>query len=294
MLPMTETTFRHLLFQAQTQLARTLGLPASEAHVEVQMLMRRALGDVTRAWLIAHDNDAPTLDQSEEFQALLIRRLAGEPVAYILGEREFYGLNLSVGPGVLIPRPDTEVLVDAALERIPAKTACRVLDLGVGSGAIALAVALNRPLSRVVATDDSTLALEIASSNARKLGIANVDFRQGVWFSAVMDQKFDLIISNPPYIKASDPHLRQGDLRYEPLSALASGEDGLQDIRTIIREAPEYLVPGGWLLLEHGYDQAVEVAELLRGTGFSGVTSLPDLSGTLRVTLGNSVKPATS
>lgn len=275
-----------LLREARGSMVSALALPEAEARIEAQALLRRALGDVSRAWLIAHESDAPTPAQLVAFDMLLQRRLLGEPVAYLLGEREFFGLNFSVTPEVLIPRPDTETLVEAALQHIPPDAPCRVLDMGTGSGAIAIAVAINRPQAKVTAVDRSQSALGTAERNARQLHVGNTEFKASHWFSALAGEKFDVIVSNPPYIATDDPHLAQGDLRFEPASALVSGIDGLDDIRHIVSQAPNHLVSGGWLLLEHGYDQAERVAQLLRESGFGEVASLPDLAEVLRVAQG--------
>ncbi|HEY3327201.1 MAG TPA: peptide chain release factor N(5)-glutamine methyltransferase [Novimethylophilus sp.] len=280
------STIAQLLQNARRQIAQALQLPDAEARIEAQALLRQAVGAVSRAWLIAHEHDIPSPAQAAVFQQLLQRRLAGEPVAYLLGEREFYGLDFSVTPAVLIPRPDTETLVDAALTRIPPTTPCRVLDMGAGSGAIAIAIARHRPQARVTGIDSSPTALEVARDNARKLGAGNAEFHLSHWFAALAGEQFDVIVSNPPYIAADDPHLAQGDLRFEPAAALASGADGLDDIRLIVRAAPAHLVGGGWLLLEHGYDQAEAVAKLLRKAGFGEVGSGADLAGVMRVTQG--------
>ena len=283
-MPLTPT-IAQLLFEARRRLSSALALPESEARIEALALLRRALDDVPRAWLIAHENDVPSPDQAKAFALLLQRRLSGEPVAYVLGEREFYGLNFIVTPQVLIPRPDTETLVEAALAHIPQQP-CRVLELGTGSGAIAIVIAKHRPLASVTAIDNSQSALDVAGGNARKLGADNVRLKLSHWFSALAGETFDVIISNPPYIAADDPHLAQGDLRFEPASALVGGRDGLDDIRLIVSTAPEHLAAGGWLLLEHGYDQAEAVAKLLRAAGFGEVASVADLAGVLRVTQG--------
>lgn len=285
----TPASLAHLQLQARSSIAATLGLPDSEARIEAQTLLRRALGHVSRAWLIAHENDFPAPAQLQAFSALLERRLAGEPVAYVLGEREFFGLTFFVSPEVLIPRPDTETLVEAALNHIPPDAEYNVLDLGTGSGAIAIAIAANRPRSKVVAVDRSQTALQVARNNADNLGTCNVAFKASHWFGALQGEKFDVIVGNPPYIAEGDPHLAQGDLRFEPASALASGADGLDDIRAIVGASWAHLTQGGRLLLEHGYDQAEHVAALLRAAGFSEVASLPDLAGVLRVTQGRSV-----
>lgn len=277
---------RALLAQAQNEIIHSLGLPDAEARIEAQALLRHVLGNVSRAWLIAHDEQALTSEQFSQFQALLARRLQGEPIAYILGNREFYGLDFSVTPDVLIPRSDTETLVEVALQHIAQHQPCRVLDLGTGSGAIAITIASQRPQAEVMAVDSSNAALAVARMNAEKLKMPNVHFLQSNWFAELEGSSFDIVVSNPPYIAEDDQHLNQGDLRFEPASALASGTDGLDSIRQIISEAPRHLNSGGWLLLEHGYDQAWQVAELMRIKGFAQVESRPDLSGILRVTIG--------
>lgn len=279
-------TLHALLAEARQRLAQTL--PADEARREAQILLCEALG-VNRAWLIAHSEQPLTDPQLARFADFLQRRLHGEPVAYILGKREFYGLELRVAPGVLIPRPDTETIVEAALaagDALANPSPLRVLDLGTGSGAIALALAMNRPQWQVTAVDAAPAALAVAQDNATQLGAANLQLLASDWFSALTDETFDLIVSNPPYIAAADPHLAQGDLRFEPTSALASGTDGLDDIRRIVAQAPQHLRRGGWLLLEHGYDQAEHVAKLLQEHGFAAVGHAADLAGILRVTLG--------
>jgi release factor glutamine methyltransferase len=260
-------------------------LKSDEAAIEAQLLLQHLL-NVNRAWLIAHANDALEPSIHAGFQALIARRLRGEPIAYILGYREFYGLTLKVTPDTLIPRPDTETLVDAALEKIPADYHSSVLDLGTGTGAIALAIAKNRPAANVTAVDFSEAALEVARLNAATLNITNITFIKGNWLGALEQEVFDLIVSNPPYIEQSDAHLNQGDLRFEPLTALASGEDGLDDIRTIIQQAKTHLKPHGWLMLEHGYNQAELVADLLRGAGFMSIRHVLDLANIRRVTIG--------
>lgn len=282
---MTPTVVQ-LLSQARQCLAERLQLPETEARIEAQLLLSRALGGVSRAWLITHEQDTPALDQHQTFESLLERRLNGEPVAYLLGQREFFGLPFNVTPAVLIPRPDTEILVETALALIPNQQAMRVLDMGVGSGAIAIAIAKNRPQTQVVGIDRSEAALEVAKANAEALDAPNADFLLSHWFSSLEGEEFDVIVSNPPYIAAGDPHLAQGDLRFEPSSALASGTDGLNDIREIVAQAPRHLKSQGWLLLEHGYDQAEKVADLMRANSFIEVRSVADLSGILRVTLG--------
>lgn len=265
---------------ARQQLARFV--PSDEANIEAQLLLMHVLG-VNRAWLIAHAADDLDANSATAFEVLLQRRLQGEPVAHILGTRDFFGLALKVTPDTLIPRPDTETLVEAALEKINGHW--RVLDLGTGTGAIALAIARHAPACEVVAVDASADALAVAAENAATLQINNVHCIVSNWFAALPANKFDLIVSNPPYIESNDPHLQQGDLRFEPMSALASGVDGLQDIRQIIAQAPNYLHAGGWLMLEHGYNQAEAVQQLLHAAGLQQIQTLHDLGGNPRVTL---------
>lgn len=255
--------------------------------LEARMLLQHALG-VSRTWLISHDTDAVPEAQVEAFLGLQTRREQGEPVAYLLGEREFMGHRFQVGPGVLIPRPETELLVEQAQAALSHAKAPRVLDLGTGSGAIAVSIALAMPEAYVTATDASPQALALAQQNAASLG-ARVAFRQGDWYQALPADAgpFDLIVSNPPYIAAGDAHLAQGDLRFEPDMALTDGADGLAAIRVIIEQAPRWLAPGGQLWLEHGYDQAQAVQQLLRQAGFTQVSSLPDLAGIPRATGGH-------
>ncbi|KQO27317.1 peptide chain release factor N(5)-glutamine methyltransferase [Acidovorax sp. Leaf78] len=261
------------LAQALSQ-AHTLGL----ARIDAQLLLLHTLGrpDAGRAWLLAHDTDELDEAAQAQFIALCQRRAAGEPVAYLTGRKEFYGLALQVDARVLDPRPDTETLVDWALELIAPLPAPRLADLGTGSGAIALALQSQRPTAQVLAVDASSDALAVAQANATRLGLP-VHFRQGNWMAGLDSVVFDAIVSNPPYIAAEDPHLAA--LTHEPLQALASGADGLEDIRTIVAQAPAHLVAGGWLLLEHGYDQAEAVRDLLRATGFAAVSSRQDLAG---------------
>lgn len=260
-------------------------LNTEEAALEAQLLLQHIL-NVNRAWLIAHENDALQPNIHAAYRALISRRLNGEPIAYILGYREFYGLKLKVTPDTLIPRPDTETLVEAALAKIPQNTTIKILDLGTGTGAIALAIARHRPQAYVIATDTSQAALNIALENAQNLNITNISFVLSDWFSALNDEKYDVIVSNPPYIEQDDVHLQQGDLRFEPISALASGKDGLDAIRHIVKTAPRHLNPHGWLMLEHGYNQASEVRKLLTQHGFIAVSSVKDFGSNERVTQG--------
>jgi release factor glutamine methyltransferase len=260
---------------------------SADGAMEARLLLQQVLG-VNRAWLIAHANDALQTNRDGEFQALLARRLAGEPIAYLIQQREFYGLTLRVSPATLIPRPDSETLVDAALEKIPHPSTkpITVLDLGTGSGAIALAIAHNRPQASVLAVDASDAALAVAQDNASELKLSNVQFALSDWYANLAEQRFDLIVSNPPYIAKNDPHLSQGDLRFEPLSALTSGQDGLDDIRQITEQGLIHLMPQGWLMLEHGYDHGVAVRELMAQAGLVEIATRQDLGGNDRVTLG--------
>ncbi|HZW25057.1 MAG TPA: peptide chain release factor N(5)-glutamine methyltransferase [Gallionella sp.] len=276
-------TIQSLLTQDRAALESALSLDSGTARIEVQMLLQQVLG-VNRAYLLAHPERQLDEMQQAAYRALLQRRLAGEPLAYILGEREFFGLNFKVTPATLIPRPDTELLVELALQRIPQSG--RVLDLGTGSGAIALSIARSRPDVDVTAVDASPEALEVAQENARRLGVGNARFVHSDWFAALEGERYDLIVSNPPYIEDADAHLGQGDLRFEPRSALASGTDGLDDIRRIVADAKGHLNDGGWLMFEHGYDQAERARELLEASGFADVFSARDLSGIERVSGG--------
>lgn len=273
---MSTTSIAQALREAQSK-----GL----ARIDAQMLLLHVLGRPThdRAWLLTHDGDALDPDKLALWRALCQRRMNGEPVAYLTGSKEFWGLPLAVDARVLDPRPDTETLVAWALELLGACPAPRVADLGTGSGAIALAIQHERPDARVLAVDASTEALAVAQANALRLGLP-VQFTCGNWLDGIHGP-FDAIVSNPPYIPAADPHLAA--LAHEPLSALASGADGLHDIRTIITQAPARLAPGGWLLLEHGWDQAPAVQELLRAAGFTQVQGRNDLAGIARCSGGS-------
>lgn len=267
------------------RLQTALNLDAGTARIEVQILLQAVLS-VNRAYLLTHPERVLTEDESSRYSALFERRHKGEPIAYLLGEREFYGLNFKVTPDTLIPRPDTELLVELTLQHIPQYGMCRVLDMGTGSGAIALAIAHERPDAEVVAVDASESALVVACENVRRLNIGNVRLLHSDWFAQLSGKRFDLIVSNPPYIEAGDVHLSQGDVRFEPTSALASGTDGLDDIRRILLVAKDHLNTGGWLMFEHGYNQAERVRQLMRQHGYAEVASMPDLSGIERVTLG--------
>jgi len=240
----------------------------------------------SRTWLFLHSDEAIDDPVHAAFDALLARRGAGEPVAYLIGHRGFWTLDLETTPAALIPRADTELLVELALAHLPLDAPVNVADLGTGSGAIALAIAKERPRARVIATDASPAALEVARRNAMRNGIANVEWRHGDWFAPLTSEHFAVIASNPPYIAADDPHLAVGDLRFEPMAALASGADGLDDIRRIIAGAPDHLVDGGWLLLEHGFDQGEGVRALLHAGGFADVGRRQDMEQRDRVSMG--------
>lgn len=252
---------------------------------EAELLLAHVI-DRPRSWLFAHDDGCPDAVQQARFEHLVGRRAAGAPIAYLTGVRGFWRFDLTVSPATLIPRPETERLVELALERLPADRVLDVADLGTGSGAIALAIATERPAARVLATDASAEALEVARGNAARLGLSNVRFAHGDWCAPLGDARFDLIASNPPYIAADDPHLEQGDLRHEPPSALASGPDGLDAIRVIARDAYERVRPGGWLLLEHGFDQGAAVRAVLTRASWCDVETALDLEQRDRVTLG--------
>ena len=271
--------------QAAQSIQNKLGLEPTEANFEANLLCQQGL-NVNRVWLISRETNTLEANQLEAFESLVQRRLNGEPIAYILGSREFYGLQLKTTPATLIPRPDTEILVEAALAKIPQNASLNILDLGTGTGAVALAIASQRPQTKVSAVDASLGALKVAAENGQSLNLLNVRLIESNWFSALVSEKFDVIVSNPPYIAQDDEHLKQGDLRFEPLSALASGVDGLDDIRKIIQDAPDYLNLNGWLMLEHGYDQADAVSALLKARGFSQIAHEKDIAGTQRVTFG--------
>ncbi|MFZ4791134.1 MAG: peptide chain release factor N(5)-glutamine methyltransferase [Candidatus Competibacteraceae bacterium] len=263
---------------------RLIGV-STTPRLDAEILLATALNR-PRSHLYTWPESIPEPELTDRFAAWLERRQQGEPVAYLLGWREFWSLKLEVTPDTLIPRPETELLVELALEPLPMNQAVAVADLGTGSGAIALALAAERPQARIVATDQSPAALAVARRNAVRLGIAHVEFRQGDWCAPLAGESFDLIVANPPYVAATDPHWRQGELRFEPPAALISGPDGLDALRIIIAQAREVLKSGGWLLLEHGYDQGVAVPALLRERGFSEVTDFQDTAGLSRVSRG--------
>ncbi len=274
---MPDVDVRGLLADA----ARRLGDPA-----DAEALLRHAL-DQPRSWLFAHATDAVNADVQTRYQTLVARRAKGEPVAYITGRRGFWSLDLEVTPATLIPRVETELLVELALTHLPEHTPCHVLDLGTGSGAVALALARERPRAHVCATDFSAAALDVARRNAQQLGIANVEFVHGDWFAPLAGRRFALIVSNPPYIEITDAHLTQGDLRFEPMTALASGVDGLHAIRIIVAAGRSHLAAGGWLLFEHGWNQGAAAREALQSAGYAQVFTALDLEQRERVSGGS-------
>jgi release factor glutamine methyltransferase len=276
--PAADVTVGSALRQAQ----HTLEPDSPAPRLDAEVLLMHVCG-LDRAALVMQADTALTGTQAQRLDSLLQRRRRGEPMAYLTGTREFWSMDLTVTPATLIPRPETELLVEKALEKIPPHATWRIADLGTGSGAIALAIARERPRCHVVATDDSAAALDVARHNAGKFGLANVEFREGHWFAPLTGETFDLIASNPPYVRADDPHLKQGDLRFEPVSALVAGTDGLDAIRLLARQAREHLKPGGWVLFEHGWDQAVAIGEILRRHGYREMVYHQDLAGHARV-----------
>jgi release factor glutamine methyltransferase len=268
---------------AIAHLARNLD--GEEALREGEILVAHALG-ASPAWLFAHGDDEIPDATMTVIEALALRRSEGIPIAYLIGRRGFWSLELDVGPDVLIPRAETELLVEIALRHIPVDASFSVADLGTGSGAIALALARERPHARVRACDISASALAIAENNARKLGLSNIAFTRSDWFHGLGNERFDVVVSNPPYIASGDPHLAQGDLRFEPALALMSGSDGLDAIRHIVREAPAHLRDGGMLAVEHGFEQGAAVRALMRQSGFVETYTERDLGRRDRVSGG--------
>lgn len=277
------------IHQALLSATQQLADQHDTASLDAELLLAHVLHK-SRAWLYTWPEQQLDTKQIEQFNQLLQRRLNGEPVAHLLGQQEFWTLPLQVTADTLIPRPETERLVELALERIPTKATWRIADLGTGSGAIALAVAKERPTCHIIATDKSMAALQVATENARLNQITNVTFQHGDWLAAVKDEPlFDMILSNPPYIKNDDPHLQKGDVRFEPDSALQAGAKGLDDLQRLVETALPHLKPGGWLLLEHGYDQKAAVLRLLQQAGYEQVEDYVDLAGQPRVAAG--IKP---
>jgi release factor glutamine methyltransferase len=254
------------------QAAQLLAASSPSPRLDVEVLLMHVTG-LARTALITRALEPVSAENEKRLQELLVRRVRGEPVAYLTGRREFWSMELRVTPDVLIPRPETELLVEQALARIPEDSDWTIADLGTGTGAVALAIAKERPRCRVIATDASEAALAVAQANAIRLAIANVEFRLGEWLTPFADEVLDMIVSNPPYIAEQDPHLMQGDVRFEPRGALVAGADGLSAIRVIAADARRHLRRGGFLLLEHGYDQAPAVRAALAGQGYNAVTT---------------------
>ena len=260
---------------------------SSSPEIDAEILLGHSLKQ-SRAWLLTYQEEELSADQVAEFNNLVERRKNGEPIAYILGEREFWSLNLNVNSATLIPRPETEILVEVALEKaqLPFQGIMSIADLGTGSGAIALALASELTNAFITATDKSNDALLVAKQNAEQLSLSNVEFINSDWFVSLNDHRFNIICSNPPYIENLDPHLQQGDLRFEPLSALASGVDGFFDLQYIISQAQQYLHHEGWLILEHGFQQAERTHSLLAAAGFTNINTREDYAGHPRITYG--------
>jgi len=271
--------FKYWLQQAIAQLQESES-PRRDAEILLGFVTGKA-----RTFILAFGETELTAEQLQRLDGLMARRVKGEPIAHLVGEREFWSLPLRVSPVTLIPRPDTECLVEQALARMP-ETPCSVLDLGTGTGAIALAIASERPDCCVTALDLIPDAVELARDNASRLGIPNVEVLQSDWFSALNTQRFSVIVSNPPYIDAQDPHLSQGDVRFEPRSALVAENHGLADLRTLVETARNFLEPGGWVLLEHGWQQAAQVRELFNDAGYTEIQSCQDYGGNDRLTVG--------
>ncbi len=273
---------QQLLQQATEALTRS---ESETAQLDAELLLAATLGR-SRTWLHTWPEHPLSNEEQQKFSQLLQRRAAGEPVAHLLGRQEFWSLELKTTPDTLIPRPETELLVEQALLQIPADQPWRIADLGTGSGAIAIAIASERPLCEVVATDRSPAALAIARENCSNLKTTNLEFLEGSWFDPLDGESFQMILSNPPYIALNDPHLERGDLRHEPRSALTSGDEGLDDITTLAAHAGSHLLPGGILMVEHGYNQGKQVRSLFRQNHFSGVETRRDLAGVERITHG--------
>lgn len=273
---------RHTLDQILRQAAAKLSISPSP-RLDVDVLAMHVF-HLSRTELVTHAGHVLAPEQEQRFWELVSRRQFGEPIAYITGRREFWSLDLQITPDVLIPRPDTELLVEQALARIPEDADWLIADLGTGSGAVALALAHERPRCRLLAIDTSAAALALTQSNAQHLGIANLECRSGDWLAPLAGERLDMIVSNPPYVAESDPHLATGDVRFEPRPALTPGGDGLDAIRCIIRDARRHLRAHAWLLLEHGYDQGLAVRALLESGGYRDIITFCDASGQERVT----------
>ena len=278
---MTGLSYQQLINEGVDVLRHCSDSPRIDCEVLLQATLNKNL-----AWLIAHGDSMATAEHIKDFFNALQRRQKGEPIAYILGYKEFWSLNLEVNDSVLVPRPDTETLVEAALERIPQDSSTNILDMGTGSGAIALAIAKERPQSRVCAVDICPNALAVAQRNAKSHNLDNVVLVQSNWFDSIPEQLFDVIVSNPPYVAPNDPHLTQGDLPAEPNLALIGKEDGLGDIRILLEQAKQYAQKPTWVLIEHGSDQAEQVRELFSLQGYIQIETHTDLNKLARCTLG--------
>ena len=279
---MAVPSYKNLLDDASKLLYEVSDTPRIDSEILLQYVIAKPM-----AWLISHGNSLATAEHIKEFYSTISDRQAGKPIAYITGTRDFWTLKLKVNNSVLIPRPDTETLVEQALQRIAANRRCQLLDLGTGSGAIALALAKERPNSDICAVDFQAPALTVAKENAKLNDIKNVSFLLSNWFDGIAEtSKFDLIASNPPYVEVGDPHLQKGDLRYEPDSALIAADNGLSDLSLIINAAPNFLTEQGWLIVEHGYNQEIEVGQIFEQTGFSGIRCFRDINDLPRCTLG--------
>ena len=272
-------TIKQILTEARTTLT------SPDARLEAELLLE-AICAISRSRQFSHPDEQLREDQFEQYKSALERRLSGEPLAHITGRRGFWDVDLRVTPDVLIPRSDTEILVEQALQRIPYNARWQIADLGTGSGAIAIVIARERPQCELTATDNSAAALALARENATALGVNNISFVAGSWGQPLKLRQFDVILSNPPYIRTDDPHMLRGDLPAEPIQALVSGSDGLDAIRRIIEDSATSLKPNGWLLLEHGYDQAAEVSALLQHAEFNEIYTQKDYGGNSRVTGG--------
>lgn len=279
--PIPKMQLGELLSSASKQLYSISDSPRLDA----QVLLAQCLSK-SRTWLATWPDKIISSTQAEQFSHLLERRLNGEPIAHITGHREFWSLDILVNKHTLIPRPDTELLIEQVLLNTPLDSCIQLLDLGTGSGAIALALASERPKWQIIASDQSSAALQMAKKNAQQLNLTNIQFYQGSWFGPIKQLKFDIIACNPPYIPSDDPHLSQGDVRFEPLSALASGRDGLDDIRLIVDQARQHLKPNGRLIIEHGYDQKEQLMHIFKNSCYKNITQHLDLSGNPRLTSG--------
>lgn len=280
--------YQQWLQYASVRLERSSSSPRCDAEVLLITVTRHQ-----RSSILAFKERQISASEQDSLEEKLARRLRGEPIAYLVGEREFWSLPLKVTPATLIPRPESELLVEHGLKRLPAG-GVELLDLGTGSGAIALALAHERPDCQVTALDHSAEAIAVAQQNAINLGINNVTFAVGPWFAPVAGRKFSLIVANPPYLAAGDPHLYKGDLRFEPHSALVAGDDGLADLDHIVQQAQYYLLPDGWLLVEHGCQQGTAVSQMFLNAGYLGVDTIADYAGLPRLSLGQKLSGASS